>query len=72
MRKEFNLSDLQKKLEDQHIIYDPDRKTGVLLHCPVVGKWCGILVLAPSHNAIRDILDKLDWLTDEFVTIKGV
>lgn len=70
IKKRFNLNDLQKKLEDLKINYDQKKKTGVLLHCPTAGNWCGILVLAFSYKEVKKNLDKLNWLTDEFKEIK--
>ena len=66
MRNKYTLEFVYDRLTELNMAYDTNKKKGVMLHCPVKDNWCGLLILSSSFDEIKEILGKLNWLTDEF------
>lgn len=72
LKQSFSLNYVIGKLNELGIYYDRKKRRGVVLNCPPGDHYAGILVLAENHEEIRDIINKLNWLTDEFEGIKEI
>ena len=65
-KRTFSLKEILEKLENQGLSYDPDKRQGVFLNCPVGYQFVGLLILASGHQQIGKMLDQLKWITAEF------